>query len=89
MPLFLGKAQHLQGQPENTVIGLDYIRGGQPLARVPNLARKHFYPACERGLGNEILPLQMKKFITYKSQYYLMKLGVRFFICLLTIRYLI
>jgi len=37
-------------------------------------------PARERGLGNEILSLQMKKLITYKSQYYLMKLGVRFFI---------
>jgi len=33
-----------------------YTSGGQPLARVPNLAREHFYPARERGLGNEILP---------------------------------
>jgi len=37
-------------------------------------------PARERGLGKEVLPLQMKKLITYKSQYYPMKLGVPFFI---------
>jgi len=30
-------------------------RGGQPLAR------EHFYPARERGLGNEILPPSNKK----------------------------
>jgi len=57
------------------------VRGGQTLARVPNMAREYFYPAREQGLGNEIQPpLQMKKLITYKSQYYLMKRGVRFFI---------
>jgi len=28
---------------------------------VPNLAREHFYPARERGLGNEILPTSNEK----------------------------
>ena len=58
-----------------------YIRGGQPLARVPNSARERFYPARERCLGNEIFPPSNEKVNNlFKSQYYLMKLDVRFFI---------
>ena len=34
-------------------------QGGQ------RLAREHFYPARERGLGNEILPLQSVRFFTF------------------------
>jgi len=36
-------------------------RDGQPLARVPNLARERFYLACERDLGNQILPPSNEK----------------------------
>jgi len=34
---------------------------GKSLAGVPDLALEHFYPARERGIGNEILPPSIGK----------------------------
>ena len=57
-------------------------KGGQLLARVPNLTREHFYTAGERGLGNEILSPSSEKVnnLHVAVLYCRIKLGVHFFI---------
>jgi len=44
-----------------SLLNLILYQGGQLLARVPNLARVHYYPARERDLGNEIFPPSNEK----------------------------
>jgi len=57
---------------------------------VPNLAREHFYPAHEQGLGNEILPPSNEKVNNLQVAILSDETPCPFLhFCLLTIRYLI
>jgi len=49
------KFYFIQSKVRKQRLAKNLIGQGVGLARVPNLAREHFYPVRERGLGNEIL----------------------------------